>query len=81
MIFCLVDLICRRFGIVILVVTSFNVGIGYAFVSYHGEKKRGITYYVVKKYGTALWWEAVTPRLDYLHEFGIACEMYINRYV
>ena len=75
------DLICRRFGIVILVVSTFNVGIGYAFVSYHGEKKRGITYYVVKKYNTTKWWEAVTPRQDYEDEFGKACEMYINRYV
>ena len=75
------DLICRKFGIVILVVTTFNVRIGYAFVSCHGEKTSGTTYYVLKKYNSTCWWQAVTPRHDYDDEFEKACEMYVNRYI
>ena len=41
-------------------VTTFDVGFGYAFLTYHGE---------MKKYNVTVWWEVVTLREDYEDEF------------
>ena len=56
------NLICNRMGLVILVVATLAVALGYTFESYHGEKKRGVTYFVLKKDNASLWWELVKGR-------------------